>query len=117
MQLIEGYAAAQAAVQRANAARALGADPQVEASVREICEAVRREGDTALLRIERQFDCPTLEQAQLRVTEAEIESAWHSLPDRAKKALQRAADNIEYFHRKQPTGDWFTTSPDGVFLG
>ncbi|MBV9468513.1 MAG: histidinol dehydrogenase [Abitibacteriaceae bacterium] len=117
MQLIEGYAAAQAAVKRANAVRALGADPQVEASVREICEAVRHEGDTALLRIERQFDCPTLEQSQLRVTEAEIEAAWQSLPDRAKQALQRAAGNIEYFHRKQPVGDWFTTSPDGVFLG
>jgi len=117
MQLIEGYTAAREALQKSNAGRALGADAAVENAVREICEAVRAEGDTALLRFERQFDCPTLELSQLRVSQNEIETAWQSLPRQAQRALERAADNIEHFHRKQPFGDWFTTSPDGVFLG
>jgi histidinol dehydrogenase len=117
MRLIEGYEAACVALEEANAARAMGADPVVEAKVREICEAVREEGDEALLRFERQFDCPSLELSQLRVEQSEIDAAWQNLPANAQKALQRAADNIEAFHRWQPVGDWFTTSPDGAFLG
>ncbi len=117
MQFIEGYAAAREALQQSNKARALGANADIEKAVREICEAVRAEGDDAILRFERQFDCPTLELAQLRVSPHEIEAAWQNLPRAAQRALERAAANIEYFHRKQPFGDWFTTSPDGVFLG
>ena len=117
MRLIEGYEASRITLEEANAARAMGADPVVEAKVREICEAVRQEGDDALLRFEREFDCPSLEVSQLRVTQNEIDTAWKSLSANAQKALQRAADNIEAFHRKQPVGDWFTTSPDGAFLG
>jgi histidinol dehydrogenase len=85
--------------------------------VRDICEAVRGQGDEALLRFERQFDCATFEMAQLRVTCERIEAAWQSLPGDVRSALQRAADNIEFFHRKQPVGDWTAVSPDGVFLG
>jgi histidinol dehydrogenase len=117
MRLIEGYDQCHAALEEANAARALTNNPQVETAVREICESVRERGDEALLEIERRFDCPTLELSQLRVTQQEIDSAWASLPSNAQKALQRAADNIEAFHRAQPVGDWFTTSPDGAFLG
>ncbi|HEX8235999.1 MAG TPA: histidinol dehydrogenase [Abditibacteriaceae bacterium] len=117
MQLIEGYEGARAALQKSNAARAFSAQPEIEARVRDICEAVRAEGDEALLRFERQFDCATFELGQLRVAPQEIEAAWQSLPGEVQSALQRAADNIAYFHRKQPVGDWTTVSPDGVFLG
>jgi histidinol dehydrogenase len=117
MQIIEGYEAAREALLKANAARAFSAQPELERTVREICEAVRAEGDAALLRFERQFDCPTLDLAQLRVPAREMDAAWESLPSAAQRALQRAADNIEYFHRRQPCGDWFTTSRDGIFLG
>ena len=117
MRLIEGYEPCRAALEDANAARALTNNPKIEAVVREICEAVHERGDEALLEIERRFDCPTLELAQLRVTQEEIDAAWRGLPLNAQKALQRAAYNIEAFHRAQPVGDWFTTSPDGAFLG
>jgi histidinol dehydrogenase len=117
MRLIVGYAAAEAALREANGKRAFDAQPKIEAVVREICEAVRTEGDEAVLRYEREFDCPTLEASQLRVAEDEIEAAWRGLPEQAQHALERAARNIEFFHRKQPVGDWCTTSPDGVFLG
>ena len=117
MQFIEGYEDARAAVQRSNSARAFTAQPETENLVRDICEAVRSEGDEAVLRFEREFDCPTLELSGLRVTPEEIEDAWQSLPAEVQAALQRAADNIEFFHKKQPVGDWSTVSPDGVFLG
>src|SRR5215216_7630010 len=117
MRMIEGYEAGRVALEEANAARALGADPVIEARVREICEAVRARGDDALLEIERQFDCASLELSQLRVTQNEMDAAWRSVPATAQKALQRAAHNVEAFHRAQPSHDWFTTSPDGAFLG
>lgn len=115
MQLVTGYEAARQALEHANAGRAFGALPEVERVVREICEAVRQEGDAAVLRHERQFDCPTLDQ--LRVAPEEIEAAWSSLPEPAQRALQRAAANIEAFHREQPCTDWTMTSIDGVSLG
>ncbi len=117
MQLIEGLEACRAALHEANQARAFSNQPEIEARVRDICQAVRTQGDEAVLRLERQFDCPTLELSDLRVSQAEIEAAWSSLPDKARSALQRAADNIEAFHRKQPSGDWHMTSEDGAFLG
>ncbi len=117
MRLIEGYQPCRAALEKSNAARAFSNNDAIETAVREICDDVRLRGDEALLEIERRFDCPTLELAQLRVTPREMEEAWRSLPASAQKALQRAADNIEAFHRAQPVGDWFVTSPDGAFLG
>lgn len=117
MQLIEGYDAARSAIEKANAERAPGSNFQVQETVRNICAAVWEERDAAVLRLTRQFDCPTIELGQLRVGEDEIEVAWKGLAPNAQKALTRAAENIEYFHRRQPVGDWFTTSPDGVFLG
>jgi histidinol dehydrogenase len=117
MQRIEGYEAARQSLLESNAQRAFSAQPEREDTVRAICEDVRRNGDDALLRYTRQFECPHFETANLRVTEAEIEAAWQSMPARAQVALQRAADNIEAFHRAQPVGDWFTHSPEGAFLG
>ena len=117
MQLTEGFEAARAALQRSQKERAFSSQPLVETRVREICEQVRNEGDNALLRLTRELDCPTLEPSQLRVSPDEIEQAWNETPPEVRDALGRAASNIEDFHRKQPVGDWFTQSCDGVFLG
>ena len=117
MQLIEGLQPCRQALIEANQARAFSNQPAIEAQVRDICEAVRTEGNAAVLRLEQQFDCSTLELEDLRVSHEEIEAAWRSIPDKALSALQRAADNIEAFHARQPRGDWHMTSPDGAFLG
>jgi len=117
MQLILGIQAARVALNESNAARAFSSQPEREAIVRQICDDVRSGGDEALLKIEREFDCATLEKNQLRVSPEDIGNAWQNTPQVARDALQRAADNIESFHAKQPTGDWFTTSQGGVFLG
>ena len=72
-------------------------------------------GDAAVLEACRQFDCPDLEV--LRVTAAELETAWRALPADAKRALQRAAANLEAFHTAQKPGDFTFPSPDGARLG
>lgn len=117
MQVFQGYAAAKAALQAANAQRAFSARPEIEEGVRQTCEAVRQHGDEAVLASVRQFDCPEMQAAGLCVTEQEIEEAWQGLAPEAKAALQRAARNIESFYRHQPVGDWYFTSGEGTFLG
>jgi histidinol dehydrogenase len=117
MQQIDGYLNARAAMEKSNAARAFSASPEIEERVREICNAVRLEGDAALLRYEQEYSCPSLETTKLRVTPAEIEAAWQSTSDAARRALERAAKNIQAFHEKQPRESWSMTSPDGASLG
>jgi len=117
MQLIEGFQNAIAATRQSNAARQPGASPEIEMAVREICQTVKNEGDAALLRYEHQFGCDTLQTNDLRVSPEEIKTAWNSVSDSAKAALQHAADNIQEFHQQQPRGDWNATSKDGVNYG
>ena len=115
MQKVEGNVATRAAIIAANAARAFTALPALEAQVRAICEDVRARGDAAVLENCRQFDCPDLEA--LRVTSTEIETAWRELEGDAKRALQRAASNLEAFHCAQKPRDFTFDSPDGARLG
>jgi histidinol dehydrogenase len=117
MQLIQGFQNAIEATRQANAARQPGASPEIETAVREICQTVQTQGDAALLRYEEQFGCPTLQTKDLRVDQKERNAAWNGVPHSAKKALQHAADNIEEFHRHQPSGDWNAISKDGVNYG
>jgi histidinol dehydrogenase len=121
MQKIEGYKKSRAALENANAARSFSASPEIagniESRVRGICEAVRAEGDAALLRLEREYSCPDLTSETLRVSPREIEDAWQSTPSVARAALERAAKNIEAFHRAQPCESWSMISLDGASLG
>lgn len=117
MRVLEGTPAARAAILEANAKRAFSSNLQVEAQVRDICEAVQRHGDSAVLEFTRKFDYPEFEIDQVRVTEQEIEEAYAALSKEAKHALERAAKNIETFHSRQSVPDWSFTSSEGALLG
>ncbi len=117
MQRIEGYKNARVALETANVARSFSSSPEIEKRVQEICAAVRAEGDAALLHLEQEYSCPDLIAGTLRVSSQEMEAAWQSTPSPARKALQRAAKNIEAFHQSQPRESWMITSPDGASLG
>ena len=117
MQRVEGNAATRAAILKSNAARAFTASPEIEAAVRQICDDVQTRGDEAVLESCRKFDCPDLQLGNLCVTESEIEAAWNALPNNAKNALQRAAKNLEAFHKAQKPRDFTFCSPDGARLG
>lgn len=67
--------------------------------VRKVLDDVRNEGDAAVLRYERRFDCGDL--ASLVVTEEEMEEACGAVPEDLKKAVQVAHDNIHKFHAAQ----------------
>jgi histidinol dehydrogenase len=85
--------------------RAALARPQLASSaeaarlVREILDAVRREGDAALRALTRRFDGVELES--LAVSEAEFVAARRALTECEVAALARALANVRAFHRAQ----------------
>lgn len=99
------------------AARKMGADPALERKVLDILNTVRQVGDAALLSYTRQFDAPDMELNRLTVTEEEIDSAREKVDAPFLEILREAVRNVESFHQAQLQSSWFTTKPDGTFLG
>lgn len=99
------------------ASRRAGSDPAVEQSVSRILEAVRAEGDAALVRYTREFDAPGFSAAELTVTEGEIEEAHRLIDPSFPRVLRDASENIRSFHEHQKRSSYFTTRPDGTILG
>lgn len=87
---------------------------RVEAAVREICAAVRREGDAAVLRYAERFDGRRpnpLVRAEFGGAEA-----FDRLPQHAREALQFAAERIAEFHQHQ-RDPGFRYERAGITLG
>jgi histidinol dehydrogenase len=91
--------------------------PEQNAAVKEIVDAVRLEGDDALLRYTAAFDKVTLQPEQLRVTDEEIQGAYASVEPEFLDALRQAAANVTAFHEKQKRGTWIDVAEDGTMLG
>ncbi len=64
--------------------------------VKPIVEAVRREGDAAIVRFEKEFS--GVEVSDLRVDDEEINAAFDAVDDSIIDALEVAKENIERFH-------------------
>lgn len=92
--------------------------PEAMDTVREIIEAVEREGDAALIRYSEKFDKVNLEGMDLRVTEEEFHRAEQNLPEQLKGAIRLAVDNVRRVHAEQYPGclELCAVSP-GVFAG
>lgn len=78
---------------------AVSANPQIDAKVGGIVQAVRTEGDAALARFTGQFDGVTVDS--LRVTGREYELADRLVSEDAKSAMRTAIRNISAFHTAQ----------------
>ncbi len=86
--------------------------------VREIVDAVRTEGDEALIRYTRQFNAADLRGMPLAVTEKEIEEAEGSLDPRVKDAITSCAANVQAAHEQQlPTPMALAEVRPGVYAG
>lgn len=88
-----------------------------EATVREILQAVKRQGDKALLHYTEEFDGRTLTSDQLRVKGAELDAAYQQVSQELLSAIQLAARNIEAFHRQRLPKSWVQFGEDEVVLG
>jgi histidinol dehydrogenase len=89
----------------------------VEAAVRAIIADVAARGDDALFALTNKYDRVDLDAAGLRVTAAEIETAFAACDRRALDALAFARARIETYHRRQLPRDERFTDAAGVELG
>jgi histidinol dehydrogenase len=80
--------------------------PGVEAAVRTILEAVRLQGDAAVIRYTRQFDRVRLTAGRIRVRPERIKEAYRKVAPSAVEALRFAADRIRSFHERQRLKSW-----------
>ena len=79
--------------------------------VTRILEAVRKGGDEALIGYVRKFDAPKLNIKTIKVTAQEFSKAKKKVKPGFRKALNRAANQIEAFHKHQALHHRFFLKP------
>lgn len=96
---------------------------RAEETVRAVIDEVRARRDAALYDFTLRFDGVDLRPGRggpaggLEVTAAEWDRDAAAVPPDLREALERAARNIEDFHRPQVPRSWLETRPDGSVLG
>jgi histidinol dehydrogenase len=88
-----------------------------EATVREVLQAVKRQGDKAVLHYTAEFDHQTLQPEELRVTGSELDAAYQQVSKELLAAIQLACRQIEAFHRQRVPKSWVHFGDDEVVLG
>ena len=88
-----------------------------EATVNEIIENVKENGNRAVFEYTKKFDKFDLNESNIRVTREEIENAYASVGDELIKVYRKSAENIRVFHEKQLRNSWIDTKNDGSILG
>lgn len=92
--------------------RNIPADDDIEHSVRQIIDEVRRDGDSALRAMASRFDHADI--TDLALTEAEIDEACGKVAPEVGEAIRNAAANIETFHRAQMPAEVDVFTAPGV---
>ncbi|QKQ72277.1 histidinol dehydrogenase [Nostoc sp. TCL240-02] len=88
-----------------------------EATVREVLQAVKRQGDKAVLHYTAEFDKQTLKAEELRVTGSELDAAYQQVSKELLGAVRLACRQIEAFHRQRVPKSWVHFGDDEVVLG
>lgn len=87
----------------------------VEATVAEILENVKNNGDGALKEYSEKFDGVKLEA--LEVSREEIDEATAAVDGEFLKVLEKASENIYAFHSRQVRNSFMINEKDGVIIG
>lgn len=91
---------------------------ELQPIVQPIIQAVRDQGDSALIEYNEKFDKAKMTVTQLKVTAAEFEQARQNLDPKIKAVIQISAANIKKFHQAQMPEDlWFTQVDNGIMAG
>jgi histidinol dehydrogenase len=88
-----------------------------EATVSEIIQTVRRQGDLALIRYTAEFDGQTINQADLRLSGAELDVAYQQVNSKLLKAIETAHTRILSFHQMRVPKSWVQFGDKDVVLG
>ncbi len=90
-----------------------------EATVREVLQTVKRQGDQALLHYTKEFDHKVLTVETLRVSGSELDAAYQQVSKELLDAIRLACQKIEAFHRQRVPKSWvqFQGADDEIVLG
>ncbi|MBQ9689464.1 MAG: histidinol dehydrogenase, partial [Candidatus Methanomethylophilaceae archaeon] len=89
---------------------------QVNDTVRDIIEQVRKDGDKAMIELAEKFD--KIKLKSVAVTRNDIDEAYSKVSQDIVDELENAAYNIQRFHQMQkPAGLWLTEVEPGITLG
>lgn len=94
----------------------------IDGAVVQILEAVRQDGDQAVLSYTKKFDRSLAKEfSQLELPQAELEQALNTLPIEQRTALENAAQRVRSYHERQKLESgchsWEYTEADGTRLG
>ena len=97
-------------------------DEAIDAAVVKILAAVKKQGDTAVLNLTKQFDRLNISSiAELEVPHKDLEQAYSSLSAEQKNALDTAAKRVRAYHERQKIEagchSWEYEESDGTRLG
>jgi len=92
-------------------------DPKVRQVVRDIIEAVEKEGDAAVLRFTKKFGGPVLVASQIPVAPSETARAMATLPRETRQAISAARANVRNFARRSLKKSWFMKNRQGAVVG
>jgi histidinol dehydrogenase len=117
LRIITQHAEAQQELQRIGSRTNDDAIVHKEATVSEIVQTVKRQGDKALLHYTAEFDGQTLTVDRLRVSGAELDAAYQQVSKELLSAIELAAANIREFHRQRVPKSWVTFGDKDIVLG
>ena len=97
-------------------------DAAIEQAVADILQAVRRDGDQAVVDYTRRFDhLEAADMAALELPRAELEAALAGLSAEQRQALETAAERVRSYHQREVIESWRYTDEapgmDGTRLG
>ncbi len=93
-------------------------DKKVNQIVDEILDAVKQEGDAAVVEYTNRFDRTVAStMSQLELSSDRLKQALDGLPTEQRSALEQAAARIRQYHEKQKSDSWQYTEADGTMLG
>jgi histidinol dehydrogenase len=88
-----------------------------EATVREVLQSIKRQGDKALLHYTAEFDQQHLKPEELRVSGSELDAAYQQVPKELLDAIRLACRQVEDFHRQRTPKSWVQFGQDEIVLG
>jgi histidinol dehydrogenase len=88
-----------------------------EATVREVLQAVKRQGNRAVLHYTEEYDQVQLKAEELRVSGSELDAAYQQVPKELLDAIRLACRQVEAFHRQRVPKSWVHFGEDEVVLG
>ena len=91
---------------------------QIQQTVKDIVQAVKVNGDQALLEFTKKFDKVDLDNpSDLELPSSILKEAYDSLDTSTQNALNESAQRIKNYHEKQVQDSWSYEEEDGTVLG